>query len=78
MTSEVTGNMLSRMVRASCFDKNLFEDVEADRSATMQALFVVAIVALSTGIASLAKTGLLGLLVGVLVGIVGWAICCAV
>ena len=74
MTSEVTGNMLSRMVRASCFDKNLFEDVEADRSATMQALFVVAIVALSTGIASLAKTGLLGLLVGVLVGIVGWAI----
>ena len=74
MTAEVTGNMLSRMVRASCFDKNLFEDVEADRSATMQALFVVAIVALSTGIASLAKTGLLGLLVGVLVGIVGWAI----
>jgi len=74
MTSKITGNMLSRMVRASFFDKHLFEEVESDRSATTQALLVVVIVALSTGIASLTKTGLFGLFVGVFAAIVGWVI----
>ena len=74
MTTEVTGNILRRMLRASCFDTHIFEEVEADRSATKQALLVVAIVALSTGIASLTTNGLVGLFMGVLVGIVGWAI----
>ena len=74
MTSEVTGNILRRMLRASCFDTHIFEEVEADRSATKQALLVVAIVALSTGIVSLSTYGLVGLFMGVLVGIFGWAI----
>ena len=53
MASEGTHNMVERMVRASRLDVHIFEEVEADTSATRQALSVVALVALATGIASL-------------------------
>ena len=74
MASEGTHNMVERMVRASRLDVHIFEEVEADTSATRQALLVVALVALATGIASLGTTGLIGLFVGVVSAIVGWAL----
>ena len=74
MASEGTHNMVERMVRASRLDVHIFEEVEADTSATRQALSVVALVALATGIASLGTTGLIGLFVGVVSAIVGWAL----
>ena len=73
MASEGTQNMVERMLRASRLDVHIFEEVEADTSATRQALSVVALVALATGIASLGTTGLIGLFVGVVSAIVGWA-----
>ena len=66
--------MVDRMIRVCRLDVHMFEEVEADTSATRQALLVVAIVALATGIASLATTGLSGLFVGVAIAIAGWAI----
>ena len=66
--------MIERMIRASRLDINMFEEVEADTSATNQALLIVALVALATGIASLGTTGLIGLFVGVVSAIVGWAL----
>ena len=66
--------MIGRMIRASRLDVHIFEEVEADTSATRQALSVVALVALATGIASLGTTGLIGLFVGVVSAIVGWAL----
>ena len=73
MASEGTHSMIGRMIRASRLDVHIFEEVEADTSATRQALSVVALVALATGIASLGTTGLIGLFVGVVLAIAGWA-----
>jgi len=69
-----THSMIDRMIRVCRLDVHIFEEVEADTSATRQALLVVAIVALATGIASLGTTGLSGLFVGVAIAIAGWAI----
>ena len=66
--------MVNRMIGASRLDAHIFEEVEADTSATRQALSVVFLVALATGIASIGSDGLLGLLVGVVVAVAGWAI----
>ena len=74
MASEGTHSMIERMIRASRLDINMFEEVEADTSATNQALLIVALVALATGIASLGTTGPIGLLVGVVLAIAGWAL----
>ncbi len=74
MASEGTHSMVDRMIRVCRLDVHMFEEVEADTSATRQALSVVALVALATGIASLGTTGLSGLFVGVVVSIAGWAI----
>ena len=73
MASEGTHSMVERMIGACRLDVHIFEEVEADTSATRQALSVVALVALATGIASLGTTGLIGLFIGVLLAIAGWA-----
>ena len=73
MASEGTHSMIERMIRASRLDVHIFEEVEADTSATRQALLVVAFVALATGIASLGTTGPIGLFVGIVLSIAGWA-----
>ena len=51
-----------------------FEEVEADSSATKQALLVVVIVALATGIGTIGSGGVTGLVLGGIVGIAGWAV----
>ena len=73
MASEGTDSMIGRMIRASRLDVHIFEEVEADTSATRQALLVVAFVALATGLASLGTTGPIGLFVGIVLSIAGWA-----
>ena len=74
MASEGTHSIVGRMIRACRLDVHLFEEVEHDRSATKQALSVVVLVALATGIVSLRTTGISGLFVGVVVSIAGWGI----
>ena len=74
MASEGSRSMVDRMVRACRLDVHIFEEVEADTLATRQALSVVVLVALATGIASLGTTGIIGLFVGVVAAIAGWGI----
>ena len=74
MVPQGAHSMVDRMIGASRLDVHIFEEVEADTSATRQALSVVFLVALATGIASIGSLGLLGLLVVVVVAVVGWAI----
>ena len=74
MVPQGAHSMVDRMIGASRLDVHIFEEVEADTPATKQALSVVLLVALATGIASLATTGLSGLFVGVVIAIAGWAI----
>ena len=64
--------IIDRMIGAARLRVSTFEDVEADRSATRQALLVVTIVAVATGIGSLGG-GVAGLLSGVAFALVGWA-----
>ena len=74
MAAESAHSMVERMIGAARLDARIFEEVEADTSATRQALSVVFLVALATGIASMGTIGLRGLLVGVVVAVAGWAI----
>ena len=72
--------LVNRMIRAAMLDPRLYEEVEHDQSATSQAMQVVLIVALASGIGSAlwklltlspidAVTGLVG---GILVAVLGW------
>lgn len=64
--------MINRMMRAALLDVATFEEVEADTRATGQAILVVAVVALATGIGTFQAGGIGGLLAGVVIGLVGW------
>ena len=62
------------MIGASKLDPAVYEEVEADSSATRQAMAVVVLVALATGIGMFGTGGLVGLLVGIPVSICLWAL----
>ncbi|MFH1483255.1 MAG: YIP1 family protein [Chloroflexota bacterium] len=63
-----------RLWRAAKLDVTLYEEVEADSKATRQAMLVVIMGSLATGIGSLTEGGWLGLVFGILVGLVGWVV----
>jgi|SRR5579859_416575 len=72
-------SIVNRMLRAARLEVPLYEEVEADLTATNQALLVVVLVAVANGIgAGIAGAGsgrLVGALVGgVLTGLIGWAV----
>ncbi|MSQ41219.1 MAG: hypothetical protein EXR55_06155 [Dehalococcoidia bacterium] len=66
--------MIGRMIRAALLKVDLYEEVEADKSATVQALLVVVLVALATGIGGLQSGDPGALVAGVLVALGGWAL----
>ena len=69
--------MLGRMLGAARLSVATFEDVEHDSSATLQAMLVVIIVSLASGIGSVldGDTNLLkGVAFGVIRGVVAWAV----
>ena len=61
------------MIGAAKLSKETFEEVEADSSATRQAMLVVVIVAMATGVGLLGTGGISGLIFGIIVGLAGWA-----
>lgn len=61
-----------RMLRAALLDRDLYEEVEADRGATVQAFAVVALSAIAAGIGSLENGGISGLLWATAAALVGW------
>jgi hypothetical protein len=71
-----------RMIRAFRGEVALFEEVEHDANATVEALIVVAIASVSLGIGSALgaaamgrpSAGVVGLVVGVINALVGWAV----
>ena len=66
--------MIKRMIAAARLDTAIYEEVEADSSAITQAMAVVVLVALATGIGQLRTGGLVGLVVGIPVSIGLWAL----
>jgi hypothetical protein len=62
------------MIGAAKLRTETYEEVEADRSATLQAVLVVVIVALATGIGFITAGGVSGLIRGVVSGLAGWVL----
>jgi hypothetical protein len=63
---------VERMIGAARLDPRAFEEVEADRDATSQAVVVVVLSSLAGGVAM--GDGLRGLVVGTVAGLVGWVV----
>lgn len=64
-----------RMLRAAKLDPAVYEEVEADQSATPQAAGVVVLSGLAAGVSGIAYTGdFTGLIVGTLGALLGWVI----
>jgi hypothetical protein len=63
-----------RVIRAARLDVRLYEEVEADRDATGQAIAVVVLSAVAAGIGNLGSGGLPGIVVGTIAALVGWLV----
>jgi hypothetical protein len=64
--------LVSRMVGAALLNAHTYEQVEADRSATLQSAFVVALSAAAAGIGSFENGGWIGIAWSTLASLVGW------
>ncbi len=67
-------SLTQRMLGAARLDVAMFEEVEADRSATSQALIVVLLASVAMGIGGMYYAGLGFVLTGVLGAVLGWAL----
>jgi hypothetical protein len=68
--------MLERMLGAARLNVRTFEEVENDENATTQALLVVVIVSIASGIAAL-TTGnnfIVNFIIGIILGLIGWSL----
>ncbi len=66
--------MIDRMLRCAMFKVEAFEEVENDKSATIQALLVVVLAAIASAIGSINTPGGLGPVAGFISAIAGWAV----
>ena len=64
----------SRIVRAARLDPALYEEVEADKSATGQAFLVVVLASVAGGIGAIGAKGISGLAIGAFGDAFGWII----
>lgn len=64
-------SLWQRMVRASRLEAALYEEVEADRAALGQAMFVVGLASLAAGLGG-GKQGLVAVVAGILAAWLGW------
>ena len=67
-------SLADRMMRAAKLDVSLYEEVEADKTATGQAMTVVILYSVASGIGAIGTIGLKGLLFGTIGALVGWFI----
>ena len=66
-------SLKDRMIGASKLDVDLYEEVEADKTATGQAMGVVVLSSLAAGIGSIGRGGLgIGILFGTIAALIGW------
>ena len=63
-----------RVIGAAKLDVHTYEEVEADRTALRQAMGVVVLSSMATGIGMIGREGAPGLLIGAISALVGWFI----
>lgn len=61
-----------RIIRAAKLDINLYEEVEADKGATGQAMKVVIFSSIAAGIGTISTNGLVGIVLGTIAALIGW------
>jgi hypothetical protein len=64
----------NRMMRAAKLDVQLYEEVEADKGALVQAMGVVVLSSVAAGVGSTGSAGLTGIVTGTIAAIIGWLI----
>ncbi len=67
-------SLQDRMIRAAKLDVNLYEEVEADKSALGQAMGVVVLSSLAAGIGGIGRTGISSIFIGTISALIGWYI----
>ena len=66
---------IQRMIRAAKLDVTLYEEVEKDEKLFQEAMLVVILSSVASGIGSLGMgSGLLGVFIGIILALVGWGI----
>jgi len=66
-------SLKDRMIRAAKLDINVYEEVEADKTAMAQAMGVVVLSSLAAGIGSIGRGGFgSGILFGTMAALIGW------
>ena len=63
-----------RIIRAARLDISLYEEVEADTSATGQAMGVVILSSIAMGIGSIWHLGITGIFSGTITALIGWIV----
>jgi hypothetical protein len=66
--------LTDRMLRAAKLEPGLYEEVEADQSATGQAMAVVVMASVAAGIGAIESQGVKGILTGAIGALAGWYI----
>lgn len=64
----------NRIIRAATLDVNVYEEVEADKSATVQAIGVVIFASIAAGIGSVGSVGLSGIFIGTITALIAWLV----
>jgi hypothetical protein len=64
----------NRIIRAATLDVNIYEEVEADKSATVQAIAVVIFASIAAGIGSIGSVGLSGIFIGTITALIAWLV----
>ena len=62
----------NRIIRASMLDSNLYEEVEADKSAQGQAMAIVVLASIAAGIGLYKTGGFSGIITGTMAALIGW------
>lgn len=65
-------SLTDRMIRAAKLDVRLYEEVEADSTATGQAMTVVVISSVAAGIGAIGYGGVSGVITGTIAALIGW------
>ncbi|MDA2919017.1 YIP1 family protein [Desulfobacterota bacterium AH_259_B03_O07] len=63
-----------RIIRASKLDSNLYEEVEADKSAMGQAVTVVVLSSIAAGVGTVTTAGISGIVFGTIAALAGWIV----
>ena len=65
-------NFTDRIFRAAKLDVNLYEEVEADKEALLQAMGIVVFSSIAAGLGSIEAVGFSGILTGTITALIGW------